>query len=600
MSSSERPSHRLTVDAPEPGLGVMVIDAEGSIVARCADDQSRIEVDLPHGLYTVRSSRSGAFAETVVRLDGPQTVKAASPPVFSAATIPGAETTHEYYTFPAWEASQQPTAPEQAWNGPADARLLLFVRAPQRKDYAGEDQLSALSLRTLDGRTLSTFEADAKRDAAGWSAYSAQLSHGLLILEDRGELPRQIPVPLMRDWQSQLFVMHRSHLLWEDMRLTVVPVHELDSRRYRSPYDGNAEDVRVALDMDAGLLALQNDASSVAPQLIASFLNSKFKNPILGLLGAYLMLLQHKPDSEKGALAPNPENIRIVLDNLHALLPESADVAALRLLAEPWLGKPDLGPITCVPLFRCGTEVLLKAAASDSSLLPEGSLLDAVSDGLYGDTVWTTWKPVPLPLGMRVASTPTGAAPSEPNWVELAVVDAIAAAKRRDKDFAADDLVRRIGVSPHAVREAMETLMARAASWQQPSQAESRTLRLLGGEVANTLVRNLGAQFDESRWRQISVGASSEEQAAKPSMQQVYARLKRTLAEFASPGTGKISADTVLAEIIRPDDELGWYHARKRLSRRFRDYNVALSDKEVGAAETVRDLAQLMARKLIE
>ncbi|MEQ1651220.1 MAG: hypothetical protein ABL897_01895, partial [Hyphomicrobium sp.] len=80
MSSSEhhdgRPLHRLVVDALEPGLGVLVIDAEGGIVGRCADDQSQLELNLPRGLYTVRSNRSGSFAETVVRLDGTQTVKA--------------------------------------------------------------------------------------------------------------------------------------------------------------------------------------------------------------------------------------------------------------------------------------------------------------------------------------------------------------------------------------------------------------------------------------------------------------------------------------------------------------------------------------------
>ena len=89
MSSSERPMHRLVVEAPEPGLGVLVIDAEGHIVARCADGQSRIEVDLPRGLYTVRSTRSGAFAETDLRLDNPKTVEATMPPMFSASTIPG-------------------------------------------------------------------------------------------------------------------------------------------------------------------------------------------------------------------------------------------------------------------------------------------------------------------------------------------------------------------------------------------------------------------------------------------------------------------------------------------------------------------------------
>lgn len=611
MSSSERPMHRLVVEAPEPGLGVLVIDAEGHIVARCADGQSRIEVDLPRGLYTVRSTRSGAFAETDLRLDNPKTVEATMPPMFSASTIPGGVTTHEYHTYPAWEASQIPTGPEQAWNGAADAGLLLFTRAPKkmlRYDlspqcpvYVGEDQFVKLSLRTLDGRTLSRFEADAKHNinGAGSSAYSAKLSHGLLILEDQGEFPRQIPVPLMRGWQTQLFVMHDRRLLWEDLRLAMVTEDALASRKYRNPFDESAEDVRAAQDMDAGLLALQNDAPSVAPQLIDAFLGSKFQNPILGLLGAYLMLMHERRKARDSDYRVDIEHIRIVLDNLHALLFESADVVALRLLAEPWLGKPTLAPVTRIPMFRYGAEVLLKEAASDLSLVPEGSLLDLVSDRLYGDTVWTTWKPISLPLGRRASSTLPDEVPREPNWVEYAVVDAISAARDREDGVTTDDLLRRIGVSPHAVREAMHHLISRAGTQQFLTDLTPQDMRLIGGQVLRKLADKLGTRIDESLLERISIGTASVESANRtPRIQQVYFRLKKALSEVAGTQAGKISADSVLTEIIRPNDALGRTLLSKRLARQFREQGIELSDKEIDAAESVRDLAHLMLRKL--
>ena len=612
MSSSERPMHRLVVEAPEPGLGVLVIDAEGHIVARCADGQSRIEVDLPRGLYTVRSTRSGAFAETDLRLDNPKTVEATMPPMFSASTIPGGVTTHEYHTYPAWEASQIPTGPEQAWNGAADAGLLLFTRAPKkmlRYDlspqcpvYVGEDQFVKLSLRTLDGRTLSRFEADAKHNinGAGSSAYSAKLSHGLLILEDQGEFPRQIPVPLMRGWQTQLFVMHDKRLLWEDLRLAMVTEDALASRKYRNPFDESAEDVRAAQDMDAGLLALQNDAPSVAPQLIDAFLGSKFQNPILGLLGAYLMLMHERRKARDSDYRVDIEHIRIVLDNLHALLFESADVVALRLLAEPWLGKPTLAPVTRIPMFRYGAEVLLKEAASDLSLVPEGSLLDLVSDRLYGDTVWTTWKPISLPLGRRASSTLPDEVPREPNWVEYAVVDAISAARDREDGVTTDDLLRRIGVSPHAVREAMHHLISRAGTQQFLTDLTPQDMRLIGGQVLRKLADKLGTRIDESLLERISIGTASVESANRtPRIQQVYFRLKKALSEVAGTQAGKISADSVLTEIIRPNDALGRTLLSKRLTRQFREQNIELSDKEIDTAGSVRDLAHILLRKLM-
>lgn len=595
MSSSKRPVHRLIVDAPEPGLGVLVIDDKGDIVARCADEQSRIEIELPRGLYMVRSTRSGAFTEIAVRLDRPQTVKAAVPPVFSAATIPGAETTHEYYTYPAWETSQTATAPEQAWNGAADASLLLFARAPQREVYEGGDQLASLSLRTLEGRTLSSFGTDAKRDNNGWSAYSARLSHGMLILEDLGELPRQVPVPLMRGIQTQLFLMHHKRLLWEDMRLCMVPEQMLASRRDRDPYNQYDEDVRAALDMDTGLLALQNDALSVAPQLIQSFLESKFKNPILGLIGAYLMLSHDRYGTKPLDSRQGPKYIREVLDNLHLLLPESADVVALRLLAKKWFKPFELKPITQVPLFRCGAEVLLHAAATDPSLLPKGSLLDLVSENLCADTVWTTWKPIALPLGQ------IGVATAQPSWVEFAVVDAIAASPRGGDTVAADDLVRRIGVSPHAVRTAMESLMARVESSLLSSRGEHLAKRMLSSDLTRTLPLSVGTGLDVvNRMRTALASAPRAEAAQKPSMQRVYARLKKALSEFAGTQVGKITADTLLTEIIGSEDEFGRSLVGRRIARQFRDYSIALMEGDLGAAQTVRDLAKLMARKASE
>lgn len=602
MSSSEHPLHRLTVDAPEPGLGVLVIDAGGTIVGRCADDQQRLELDLPRGLYTVRSNRSGAFNETLVRLDGPQTVQAAPPPTFSAATIPGAATTYEYYTYPAWEISQQLTAPELAWNGPADARLLVFVRAPQRDSYRGEDQLASLSLRTSDGATLSTFTTDAKRDTkAGWSAWSAQLSPGMLILEDLGERPRQIPVPLLSGWQTQLFVMHSRRLLWEDMRLITVPVDEILSRKYRDPYDSQAEDVRAALDMDAGLLALQNGTPSVAPRLIDAFLISKFRNPTLGLLGAYLFLLRERRRAEDPDWRADIGYLRMVLDNLHALLPESADVAALQLLATPWLGKQSLAPVTRMPMFRYGAETLLREAAADSALVPEGSLLDLVSDRLYGDTVWTSWQPVPLPLDRQISSTPAAEVATGPNWVELAVVDAISAVRDRDDGAATDDLLRRIGVSPRAVREAMHRLVTRAETRQVPSDPASPDLRLLGGRIARKLADKLGTSIDEDLLAKISGGSASAEGASgTPGIQQVYSRLKKTLAEVAGTQVGKISADSMLKDIIGPGDAQGRTWLSRRLTRQFREHNIQLSGREMDDVESVRDLARLMVRKIEE
>ncbi len=596
MSNSDRPIFHLSLETSEPGLEVMVIDAEGSVVGRGSGNQRQLDLDLPRGLYTIRSIRSSAYAERILRLDGSQRVKVVPPQVFSAAVIPGASTTHEYYTWPAWFASQTPTAPDKAWNGPVDASLLLFVRAARKEFYGADNQLATLSLRTIDGRTLSEFRGEVKQHPDGWAAFSARLSHGLLILEDSGERPRQIPVPLMPGWQTQIFLMYSKRLLWEDMRLATLQIDVIESRKSRSPYDlnQNPEDIPELQNMDAGLLALQNDTPSVAPQLIHTFLSSKFQNPIVGLLGAYLMLLCMRRDVKNSDYPPGL--IRDVIDNLNGLLSESPDVVALRLMAEPWLGTPALSPVVNVPLFRCGAEALLQAAASNPELLPEGSLLDAISDSLYGDTVWTTWKPAVLPLNEgRIQELNEDSL----SWVELAMVDAISVAELRGKGLEADDLIRQIGVSPRTVRNAMSHLITNTATKRLKDDTGHSNMRVLGGKAVPTLASSLGLKVDQNLLTQIAGKPDFDENATMPpSIHQVYAPIKKALYEVVDKQVGKISADSMLKEIVSPNDVMGRTLLGKRLSRQFNKRTIALTNKELSEAESVRDLAHLIICKL--
>lgn len=607
MSNSDRPLHTLTVRVPEPGLEVLVLDAEDRIVAR-GGERGEVTASLPHGLYVVRTRRGGAFVETPVRLDASRSVVAEAPLRSSAATVPGARTTHEYYTYPAWHLSQHPTAAAADWSGPADASLLLFVRAPEREAFTGADQLAGLRLCTPEGVTVAAFADDeVQRHADGWSAYSAMLSPGLLVLEDGGvqsghALPRQLPVPLWPGRQTQLFVMHHGRPLWEGMHMAAVSMHALATRDRRSPYDSDAKDVRAALEIDAGLLALQNGATEAAPRLVEAFLQSKFENPVLGLLGGYLLLLRAQSARARGAPASSAEReqIGMVLDNLSQLIPDSADVAALRLMAEPWLGHQTPRPVAQVPLFRHGAEVLLHAAAGDPTWLPEGGWLDAVSERLYADTVWTSWAPPKLRVSLEdpVASS---LSPS-PDWVEVAVVDAIAAAERRQAPLASDELVRSIGVSPRAVREAMGRLVARATEPAEISQAMIRTSRLLGSPTTRDLVRTMGVHVgDDGLLERLRAQAEAAAVSATgPNIHHVYATLKKTLAGYADQQTGRISADTVLDDLLRPEDDEARRGLRRRLARGYGGVDLTLSAEDLDGVDTLRDMARLIKDRGVE
>jgi hypothetical protein len=471
MSNSEA-KFLLTVEADSPGLEILVIDDAGRIVGRCAADQAGLRLELPRGLYTVRSLLSGTFIDTAIRLDGPRTLRAETPEVFSAATFPGARTTHDYYAAPALEASLRMTA--RTVSRSADAGLLLFARSPRRESYKGEDLFSNITLRAPNGKVLSRLEKrGVERGEEGWAAFSTSLPAGQAIIEDAGTPSRRIPVPLLHGRQTQIFVMHHGRLLWEDMRPNMV-LHAPDS--HAVPLDFRKETWRSASNIDAGLLALQNHAYTIAPSLINAFVDTKFQNPIAGLLGAYLLLL----DGLRGKKISREyaDRIRDVLDNLRRLLPESADVAALEIMAEPWLGPASPRPILQAPFFRHGTKVLLRAAVSAPEWLPPESLLAEVADHLYADSTWTTWA-VPKPSSFSLRRFFTRAEAAEPDWVELAVIDALEIDSRTSLSL--DDLIRKMAIPPASAQKAMERLGQRVRRGQSIPELSGGARSLLEG-----------------------------------------------------------------------------------------------------------------------
>jgi hypothetical protein len=544
----DQPRYRLQVSAPQHGLGVLVIDSQGSIVGRCKDDQGLLVLELPAGLYIVRSHRSGNLAETVVRLDTSRALEAPLPAVYSAALIPGALTTHEYYTYPSWEASFNPTAPDLEWDGPVCSGLLLFTRAPNQSLTTGDDQLLHLSLETLDGCSLTSFPAEQVRnDKMGWSAYSVRLSAGTLLLNDASERARQIPIPLLPGWQTQIFVIHHAGLLWQDMRLSLISDQDLATRSGRSPYDMDAADVRTAISMDVGLLALQNNAPSVWPQLAGDFLDGPCNNPLLGLLAAYLMVLQLRQKVRRPVAdsMPSAGQLKQVLDRLQAMIPDSADIAALRFLAQDAMPQSWM-PVTTLPLFRLGADTLLKENDKhpERELLPISSPLLAIKDYLYGDTVWTTWQPTRA--------------------------NAIQVKFEAGAPDALPDV--RININSSLIHPGGQFL------------AQGTTSMLTRQSFVDK------EEFAVSS--ETSVNAT-----AKPDDSLIYRRLKEVLADFVPPGSAEPSADTLLSELLPPDDTDGLFWLSRRITRCFRDFNVKIPETELADACSVKDVARKIKQR---
>jgi hypothetical protein len=111
----------------------------------------------------------------------------------------------------------------------------------------------------------------------------------------------------------------------------------------------------------------------------------KFRNPMLSILGAHL-LLQDKLDPARHGL------LRTVLRNLETLLPGSPDVAALTAMAA-LAGVPVTAPkpVLWPPMVRRGLIALREHDWTVPGTIVPGSPCDCVRSRLVSGGVWTRW-----------------------------------------------------------------------------------------------------------------------------------------------------------------------------------------------------------------
>ena len=586
MSSSTETTYTLTASADEVGVELRVLDSGGMAIA--STDEQRIELKLPRGIYTVRAERNGLYEDTSVRLTESRHVSPILPPRYSAIPLPDAATTHEYYSYSAWEVSTQYTAPDISFDGAADASVMLFLRAPAEDRVTSQQKTEHLVLRSLQGDLLHPLDgAEVITDEGhGFAGFSARISSSDILLEDFGDVRRQTRLPLLSNFQTQIYLMYLGRPLYEDMRVLTIDYSDLSTRQNRGPYDRN-EFTEITDQVDTGMAALQNNVEDIGAHLVNSFLVSKFHNPILGLLGAYLMLLRRNRRSSEAFDAALPT---MVIDNLSGLMPGSADVVALRHLAAEWLGPPAVEPVSVPPLFRVGADVLINAAAREPDWIPVNSLFDVVSDRILGDSAWTTWSAIELPVEQQIDQD--GKIDSDDmGWVEIALADKIASSH---KALPIEDLAERVGVTQRVINKAFKNLSKRAAERPEVLQQEGYDTALIGR------IQKVQADTFGGTW--LPGKLPPETGPITPSTmtyQRVYPVIKNALSEYTSISRPIKAADTV-ADIL---DDPSLIRARrmilKELLQHYPGAGLTALTKAEGKARfsTVRDMADMLIKK---
>jgi hypothetical protein len=368
-------SNTLTVLAADETAEIAVLDGDLQTVAKGI---GRLQQSLPAGLYKVRVRVGPTLVEKLVSLD--QDREIALPPASIPSPIPLERSSRG-------NASHTAAAIETSWKVRdvfgAGASVLIFARE-QSRSGSGSNPATGLTFLKESGEELANVErrAEVSRGGdpcAGWRANIDPGAYRLrLARKDGSAIERAIYVG--PNAQIQIFLLQSDYPLPEggvqripDMSgsaIAISPDHQFSPQRQRTRL---AEIARYALTQSRRILS---------DGLLRELLDEKFDDPMLGLLGAHL-LLRDKPADVAA--------FRTVTDSLLRLLgPNHPDLRALWRRRQPADSGVDI-PLESPPMLRLSWDLAVEASIRNPEVLG-AEAPSSIADKILPDAPWLIWR----------------------------------------------------------------------------------------------------------------------------------------------------------------------------------------------------------------
>jgi hypothetical protein len=310
---------------------------------RIERNYGRLEAEVPPGLYLARCEIGGPAVERLVKVAAGQTVKVefSETNIYvmpSAAPVPGTVSRREHYTEAVWNLARR-SAPVTVGLG---AQLVLFAT---RQDFAKNPDWNTgalpvnwrgVQLLDSDGRLRLDLPGENGRDyedrRVGRAGFSTELEPGGYFLKwptiEFGDGRNALqPLWLSAGWITFVFAWASGDS--PTPQRDSVSIHMARIGRLGHAYDDETDRINGAAEL--ALASLRTGRRQLGDKDLRTLLYAKFENPMLGLLGAH-MLLQRS--------APNTALFTEVCGNLRHLLGAHPDVDALEYLAAQRLGLP--------------------------------------------------------------------------------------------------------------------------------------------------------------------------------------------------------------------------------------------------------------------
>lgn len=348
----------LDIDPGELGTEIFVIDQRLSLVDR---DAGHLVLPLPFGLFKIKTRLGRGISQRIILLDRdkpPAAPASVARPLSSVIPLPGTGSSLAAHAFARGQAlndSRRQAAGAGA--GDEQAALMLMVRAYSAPDTSLRHSEPWKDVAIVDaGGTVvcdGARDLQVRRETDPYAVGSRKLAPGNYFLRHKlgdGTVLEQ-SLLFRTGWRLEVYLLRRG-APGKDMLTARVRVSLLMRRMEQGGGTDVAED-RLA---ETVRLALADERRVLNPELERK-LTQAFDNPVLGLMGAHLMLLEQACDRYR-----DMSSFRLIVRQLAPLLGSShPDWVALALqcpdMTVPRNLVPD-GP----PMFAHSWPLLVRAA----------------------------------------------------------------------------------------------------------------------------------------------------------------------------------------------------------------------------------------------
>ena len=356
--------------ALDPGDPTAEIKVLGGRFETIDTGHGTLQARLPFGLYVLRIRVGRQIVEKVLLLDAdwpaaagaaPETSRAAPamPGITSAAPLPQTSATHE-----AQQSAVKASLGRVDVRRGEGAQLMVMARVftADGVGASGARPWDTVSVRDLRGATVADLATDGVEEAGHdpFKVCTVALPPGQYVLQHAarfgGAIAQSLVVP-PGGWRLEAYLLDRPGFSQPLARLRVT----LLMRRIGEAW-GTAEDVII----EKARVALVDERPFLGQEL-AELLLRKFDNPLAGIIGGHLLLMQR----EQGQ-SPQLGWLNEVVRNLRALVgSEHPDVEALSLSC-PLASLRRFAPVRGVPLFERSWRMLVEASRTNHRLVPAG------------------------------------------------------------------------------------------------------------------------------------------------------------------------------------------------------------------------------------